>query len=72
MNDQVNTARTLIRDVLKEKTRYADAKIDGITDEILDAITHLFATNTAPAKKLGATVLTETAAANYKTKPRQV
>jgi hypothetical protein len=70
--EPVSTARGLIKDVLlKHKGRAKPETIDMLADEIANSISHLLTFNTdVKAKKMGATVMTESASADYGSRPR--
>ena len=73
--DALSKARGLLKESLRPhfKGKTAEARLEKATEAALESISHLITTRTdAPTKKLGVTVMTESASANKNIAPRSV
>lgn len=70
--DKIAIARMAILNVLKARTKMKPERMSELADEIMGSISHLISLNESSGKKLGAVVMTESAAIDSRIKPRQV
>jgi hypothetical protein len=74
MSDNISNARDLLRESLSPffKGKTADSRLSEATEAALASIEHLINTQASSPKKLGATVMTESASANKRVSPRNI
>lgn len=69
--DKLALARNIVFETLKKNTKWKPEKLSQISDDIVKSISHLIALNESSGRKLGATVMTESAAIDSRRiKPR--
>lgn len=69
--DKLALARNIVFESLKKNTKWKPEKLSQISDDIVKSISHLIALNESSGRKLGATVMTESAAIDSRRiKPR--